>query len=697
LDYDGAVLGYALSAAAYAALLGVCLTAWRRRLMGSGLVTALTAQLGWSVLQAAVGAGARVPVGILLAAEYLRDLAWALVLMQCLAESGTGRIPRAGRQLVLSLMVVVGVGAVVSLVPSASGFLARYVQPNRLWGGFVLATGGIVLVEQVARNTRSARLWELKFLWLAIGGMYAWDICLFSTAMLHGGPAPDFWVARGFVNALLAAVMAIGLQRIPQWQAEAFLSRRIVFFNATLLAIALYVLIMAAGSYYVRALGGSWGTAGQLLFLAVGALVLAAAVLSGKLRAWLRVTIAKHFFPYRYDYRSEWRKLTRTLSEESDLPVYERIANVVAGFLSAANGGLWLRDGDGAYCPSGGDLAPPQAPRESQCREFFDHLLRQEWIYDLDGARDGHSRKPAPQPPGWMLADRRLWLVVPLICEGTLVGFVALGHSLAEVDLGWEEIDLLRAAGRQIASFLAVEQAAKRLAEAHQFEAMNRLSAIIMHDLRHLIAQQALVVQNAARHRGNPQFFDDAILTIEESVKRMTRLMDQLRAGSFSEETRRVELNGLCAEAVRRCHASTPVPVLRAAERPLEAVLDRDRLLQALEHIIRNAQEATPADGSVIVSLARAGEQAVLEIADTGSGMDGEFVRHRLFRPFDTTKGDRGFGIGAYQAREFVRRCGGSVEVESAPQAGTRFIIRLPLAPALAPARSDAAHELQAN
>jgi putative PEP-CTERM system histidine kinase len=647
-------------------------------------------------VEAALGGGVRVAVGLVVGAQYLRDLAWGLVLVQCLAGSHDGGRVRAARQLLVSLIVLAALGTAASLLPAAAGLLARYAAPSLLWGGFVLATGGLVLVEQLARNTRSGRNWELKFVWLAIGGLYAWDLGLFSTAMLHG-PERNFWIAGGFVNALLAGVLAIGLERIPRWESAAFLSRRIVFFNATLIGVALYVFVMAGGSYYVRELGGSWGVAGQILFLAIAALVLAVALLSGTFRAWSRVTIAKLFFPYRYDYRDEWRKLTRTLSEASDVPVYERIASVVAGFLSAPRGGLWLRDAEGAYSPAGGDLAPADAARESGCREFFEYLLQREWIYDLDEARDPHGRKAGVQPPAWMLADPVFWLVVPLICDGTLVGFVIVSHSLAEVDLGWEEIDLLRAAGRQIASFLAFEQAAKRLAEAHQFQAMSRLSAIIMHDLRHLIAQQALVVENAARHRGNPEFFDDAILTIDHSVKRMTRLMDQLRGRALAEETHRVELSNLCAEAARRCSASTPVPALRSADRNIEVVLDRERLLQALEHVIRNAQQATPSDGSVVVSVARAGEQAVIEVADTGSGMDAEFVHHRLFKPFETTKGDSGFGIGAYQAREFVRGCGGSVEVESAPRQGTRFIIRLPLAPALTPVRGDTADELQSS
>ena len=692
------MLGYLLSAGASALLLAACLTLWRRRLTGAGLATALSAQVAWSLVMAVQDAGVPIAVGLFVASEYLRDLAWALVLLRCLSRGSRTGPARAAQWLVGLLVALVAAAATVSLIPQQGAILAGYAARNWLWGGLLLAIAGLVLVEQVARNTRSAQRWELKYLWLGIGLKYAWDLALFSVAMLHGTAARDFWLVRGFVNVLSAGLVAVALRRIPRWESAAFLSPRIVFFNATLLGTALYVLVMALGSYYVRQFGGTWGAAGQLLFLTAGILVLAIAVLSDQFRAWSRVTLAKHFFAYRYDYRTEWRKLTRALSEADETPVYERIVKVMAGFMNAPSGGFWLRDAEGAYVPAGGELAAPDAPREAGSREFFEYLLQNEWIYDLDQARGPQGGKPGVAPPSWMLSSERMWLVVPLICEGTLVGFVVIAHPLAQTQLTWEEIDLLRAAGRQVASFLAFEQAAKRLAEAHQFEAMSRMSAIIMHDLRHLIAQQALVVQNAARHRGNPEFFDDAILTIDNSVKRMTRLMDELRSGVRVEErTHRAELNEICAEAVRRCAGTAPKPSFAVRDRGIEVIVNRERLLQVLEHVIRNAQQATPPDGSVTVSVTQAGQQAILEVTDTGCGMDQQFIRDRLFRPFDSTKGEEGFGIGAYQAREFARKSGGGVEVESAPGKGTRFIIRLPLAPALVAAAAGRGHELQAN
>ncbi len=95
--------------------------------------------------------------------------------------------------------------------------------------------------------------------------------------------------------------------------------------------------------------------------------------------------------------------------------------------------------------------------------------------------------------------------------------------------------------------------------------------------------------------------------------------------------------------------------------------------------MIRNAQEATSADGSVIVRLNSDQDAAIIRIEDDGCGMPADFIRNRLFRPFDSTKGSKGMGIGAYQARTFVVDSGGSLEVESEPGSGTVVIIRMPI------------------
>ena len=105
---------------------------------------------------------------------------------------------------------------------------------------------------------------------------------------------------------------------------------------------------------------------------------------------------------------------------------------------------------------------------------------------------------------------------------------------------------------------------------------------------------------------------------------------------------------------------------------------DADRLTAVLGNVIQNAQDATDKRGRIQVRLAAAGEGVSIEIEDNGCGMDHAFVRERLFRPFDSTKGLSGMGIGAYECKEFVTMLGGRVEVESTPGEGTCFKLSIP-------------------
>jgi signal transduction histidine kinase len=117
-----------------------------------------------------------------------------------------------------------------------------------------------------------------------------------------------------------------------------------------------------------------------------------------------------------------------------------------------------------------------------------------------------------------------------------------------------------------------------------------------------------------------------------------------------------------------------------------------------VEHVIRNAQDATLEGGRVTVTVGIDGSEsaadaapaetsnrlrvpaATLTVTDTGAGMTREFIQERLFKPFDTTKGSKGMGIGAYQVREYLQSLGGRVDVTSEVGRGTRFTLRIPLA-----------------
>ncbi len=254
-----------------------------------------------------------------------------------------------------------------------------------------------------------------------------------------------------------------------------------------------------------------------------------------------------------------------------------------------------------------------------------------------------------------------------------------LTRSNTRGTLNWEDSDLLKTVGRQAASYLVLWQATDALSESRQFEAFNRLSAYVVHDLKNLVAQLDLVVDNSKRHLHKPGFMEDALQTIESASAKMNRLLGQLRKSrSETGPARSVDLAGILADAVAARRANAPQPVLDGCSEKLYVIADRDRLGAVIEHLIQNAQEATRPNGHVTVRVSSEDDWALVEVEDDGCGMDADFIAERLFRPFDTTKGNAGMGVGVYESREFVKGLGGEISVESSLGRGTVFRLKLP-------------------
>jgi putative PEP-CTERM system histidine kinase len=317
------------------------------------------------------------------------------------------------------------------------------------------------------------------------------------------------------------------------------------------------------------------------------------------------------------------------------------------------------------------------------------YLEERAWVVNLDEYLSDPELYLPLELPAWVLELPRAWLLVPLLDQNRLLGIVIIAQPRASIPFNWELRDLLKTVASQAASYLAQMQAVEELAEARQFEGFHRLSAFVLHDIKNLIAQQSLLVGTAAKHKHKPEFIDDAIEIMEHSVTKMQRLMRLMRSGMTS--SRHVSANLVTAvkSAVSNCAGGSPVPVLESRLDELWVTMDQDRMISVIENLVRNAQEATKDDGKVTVSLNCRDNVAELRIEDTGCGMDAAFVRDHLFRPFYTTKGDTGMGIGAYECREYITSLGGDIHVESEPGKGTSMHISLPLSAAQRPENAE--------
>jgi len=361
----------------------------------------------------------------------------------------------------------------------------------------------------------------------------------------------------------------------------------------------------------------------------------------------------------------------------------ERVIHALGEVVDSPGGALWLcGDGESPGYRQRAQWNLPAAVMAGDlpAQALAGYLHDTQWIVDLEEYLEDPGLYEGLNLPDWLFKSGRFWLIVPLFHGNDLLGFVLLLKARAPQKPGWESLDLLKTAGRQAASYLALDEAARALAEARQFEGFNRLSAFVVHDLKNLIAQLSLLVRNAERHKRNPEFIEDMILTIENSVGKMSRLMSQLRSAVARKRSDRLALRAVLAEVMREREVQLPRPEL--AEEPSQELYiyaDPDRLGSVIGHIVHNAQDAAGAKGRVALRLQRVGAEARVEVEDNGPGMDADFIRIRLFKPFDSTKGLTGMGVGAYECREFVTSLGGRVEVQSRVGKGTLFSIHLPL------------------
>ena len=227
-------LGYGLVGGLYAVLTVLLLTSWRGRTIGGYLIAACLVSAAWSgVLAIQTARGTFHPL-ILFVTELLRSGVWIVFLARLLAEIGVSRTIRYSAQIVWSGFLVAGITVwVVYANYGGDGDIGAILIP----GGLATALTGLVLIEQLYRNSPPELRWSLKLLVLGLGGMFAYDLFLYSQALLFSAIDSSTWIARGAVNLFFVPLIAVAARRNPTWDLRIFVSRQVVFYSTTLIAV----------------------------------------------------------------------------------------------------------------------------------------------------------------------------------------------------------------------------------------------------------------------------------------------------------------------------------------------------------------------------------------------------------------------------------------------------------------------------
>ena len=533
------------------------------------------------------------------------------------------------------------------------------------------AVCNILLLENLYFNTPSDARWHINLLCVALGGLFVYDLVLYSDAMLFRRISEPLFEGRASATAIAAPLIALAAARNRRWAIDIHVSRDVVFHTATLVVCGIFLLGLAATGEIFRHGGAEWGYVAEVSLIFAGVLVIAVLLTSGSARSRIRSIVVDNFFSHRYDYRREWMRCIDTLTAptaHTSLPM--RAIRAVASVVDSPAGVLFIRAPDdvafqwaGSWnMPAATQPIPPGHPLNAQFRDA-------DWIVELD---------KLPPVLEWTGELERTWLAVPLNHQGNLIGFVVLARSRAQFKLDREVFDLLRIISREVASRVAEQLAAQVLSQTQQLREYSQRFAFVIHDIKNVSGQLSMLLTNAQGHADNPEFQRDMLATVRASVGKITRLLTRLEADRQERDHSLISplqrLRGIVE--VTRQISETAIELSADAESAGVAI-DPEAFDAVVQHVLNNAIEASEARAPVHVRLRHEALSVVVDIVDEGPGMTPEFIRDELFRPFSTTKGG-GHGIGAYQARELLRQAGGDLLVLSRKPGGTTMRLMLP-------------------
>ena len=654
------------------------------------LISALALTSLWALLTAV-----NTPFSIFSAlGEVLRNLGW-IGFMYVLLTTGEGRERIKPVRAMYAVLVVILVGTAV-----LDGLLPIILQDYEateitfytlLVLRMIVAVGALVLVHNLYTVSAPETRWGIRLPMTALAGMWIYDLNLYTIAYLTQQMPLELATMRGPAMALIAPIFALAAKRNSSWKLR--LSRTVAFQSFSLFIIGGYLVIMVVIANALQLVGGDYTRFAQITLvfgMSISALLL---LPSAKFRAWFKVKIAKHLFQHRYDYRSEWMRFTDTIGRPGGgaAPFHERVVQAIADITDSPAGLLLIPDDVGRLqLQARWNWKSMQQPKNICNPSTMGYFQSTGRIIELDRLRNT-DEKPVNTDdkavnaddeleavPDWMLEEPSAWVIVPLVHFERLAGLAILARPRINRTLDWEDLDMLRVVGRQVASYLAESQGQEDLSEARRFDEFNRRFAFIMHDIKNLVSQLSLLARNAERHADNPEFRVDMIETLQSSVGKMNGMLARLSQHNKSKvaEPKPMKLGPVVSAIVKQKKLIHNVTVTGIED--VTVMADPSRVEQILSHIVQNAIDASDASDPVFINVHSTGTNAAIEVLDNGVGMSGEFIRSQLFRPFASSK-EGGFGIGAYEAQTLAHEMHGRIDVESREGEGSRFTLLIPI------------------
>ncbi len=290
------------------------------------------------------------------------------------------------------------------------------------------------------------------------------------------------------------------------------------------------------------------------------------------------------------------------------------------------------------------------------------------------------------------LVSARMLKPVRTLIEG--VSRISRGDYSAQLGIkGDDEISVLAREFDQMARSLKereeqLKEKQEALLRAEQLAAVGRVSAQVAHEVRNPLSSIGLNVELLDELVARARFDSESdakearalVTSVTRELDRLTEVSEEYlkmarlkQPALTTEDVSEVLVNVL--DFSREELERSGVAVERDLAEGARALADEGQLRQVFLNLLRNSKEAMPQGGTLTVTSAVKNGSVEVTFADTGVGIPSD-VRARLFEPFFSTK-DGGTGLGLAVSKQILQAHGGSIECESGPGGGTRFVVKL--------------------
>lgn len=540
--------------------------------------------------------------------------------------------------------------------------------------------------------------WRMEQFWRYLNAKLRWEYkCLVAGTYLICGVMA--WSASFRLTyltlysrhlLLLSAIICLGwllivyaVFRHRLLNRKVFVSRKVLYSFFVPSVIAGYLLCFGVISLIMRTFGLEMSFVLQWLLLITGFVVTGLFATSGKIRRNLHFFISTNFYVNKYEYRDEWLALTNNLrGAESEADVVNALREVLSESLYTTEFYIWTGNPVKGY-----KLAPFPGTEKAGTSQYIAardplvNYIKTHSRFHLNEKDPDTAWKEIVKIKRVFLDSLNLMLITPVSIGDQLTGLIGLGPEYTGGQYSYDDFDLLSVLGSQTASALLAVRMTEELAHAREQQAWNKLSTFVLHDIKNAATMLSMLQTNAPAHIHKPEFQDDMLELVDDTIKRMNRVEQRLTTlkDEIIPTFKIVQLSDFLKECSSSISARlTSMTITIQCEDSIKVNSDPALLFSIMENLLLNAyEEKNDAVVQINVNDGENNEWAIVELLDNGPGIAEDLLPVSLFEPFKTTK-ESGSGIGLWQVKNVISSIGGNITAENRADTGARFILELP-------------------